>query len=809
MSLVVIPIYSTAATVVLGPADRPPTGQTVSQIMHHHRLRAVFSPPSIFEHLVQEPEALQQVRHLDFLMYAGGPLSGTTGNLLSQMTDVCQFYGQTETGPAQALVPLRADWAYLEWHPLYNAHMEPSVDDAYEMVLYKDPRLQGIRSLSCNFPDVEEWYTNDLFRPHPIKPNLWQFHGRTDDIIVLSNGEKFNPVPSEAIIAGHPDLAAALIVGQGRFQAALLVEPKHGVSLEVLVHNIWLTVERANSQAPGHARITKSMIEVAKPDKPFERAGKGTVIRKSTAEKFLSEIESLYLGAIPRRQANGPSLAVKEDIEAIHEFVRACTDASFPMSNIKNEDDLYVLGLDSLKTIEIIKVLKDGLGAPDMSWLTPQILYTHPSVIELSKTISKHLSPRIASTGEGGYPNFTRETIMTQLVQTFSQDLPLISIVPKTARETSNLNVLLTGSTGSLGTYLLRALLNDHNVSRIYCLNRSAHARQSQAENFAELNFGDGLDSERVDFIKADYGHVNLGLPKEKIEGLSNTVDVIIHNAWKVDFNHSLESFALAHLQGLRTLIDWGINSQRKPHICFISSTSSVGRWTSIYGNETLVPETSINSHEVAQKMGYAESKNVAEHILGVAKERSQVLVSILRVGQIAGPLSTAGIWNRDEWFPSMIKTSKSLHCLPKYIQDIDWIPVDKLATIVTEITSFAVATDISQTYNIVNPSPVSWLSQLDTVKRRLGPDTKVVELHEWIQLLEHLDGNNADTIAMHPSIKILDFYRRFENDMAEASGSGRPKYCTAHGYAASKSMAGLNPVCSSWIETWLNQWGY
>ena len=777
--------------------------------MHHYRLRAVFSPPSIFEHLVQDPEALQQVKNLEFLMYAGGPLSDPAGNLLSQMTDVCQFYGQTETGPAQALVPLRADWAYLEWHPLYGAHMEPSVDDAYEMVLYKDPRLQGIRSLSCNFPDVLEWHTNDLFRAHPIKPNLWQFHGRTDDIIVLSNGEKFNPVPSEAIIAGHSDVAAALIVGQGRFQAALLVEPKHGVKPESLVDSIWLTVEQANSQAPGHARITKSMIEVAKSDKPFARAGKGTVIRKSTAEKFMSEIESLYYGAVPQRQTNGPFLAAKEDIEAIQEFVRACTDLSFPMSNIKNEDDLYVLGLDSLKTIEITKVLKDGLGAPDTSWLTPQTLYTHPTVSELSKTISKNLSPRIGSAEEGKYSNLTRETIMTQLVQDFSQDLPRISILPKTLLKTSKLNVLLTGSTGSLGTYLLRALLRDHNVSTIYCLNRSTHAQQTQDENFAKLNFGDGIDSKRVDFTKADYGHPNFGLPKEKLEALSNTVDVIIHNAWKVDFNHSLESFALAHLQGLRTLIDWSLNSQRKPTICFISSTSSVGRWTSIYGDETLVPETSIDSHEVAQKMGYAESKNVAEHILSVAKERSRVPVSILRVGQIAGPLSTAGVWNRDEWFPSMIETSKSLQCLPNYVQDIDWIPVDKLATIVTEIASFAVATNKSQTYNIVNPAPVPWLSLLDTVKERLGRDTKVIELHEWVQMLEKLDGNDVDTIATHPAIKILDFFRGLESEKAEARGNGRPKYCTAHGIAASRTMAGLNPVCSSWMKTWLNQWGY
>ena len=58
MAMVVLLIYSTTATVVLGPADRPPTGRMVSQIMQLYRLKALFCSPDIFEQLVEEPEAL-------------------------------------------------------------------------------------------------------------------------------------------------------------------------------------------------------------------------------------------------------------------------------------------------------------------------------------------------------------------------------------------------------------------------------------------------------------------------------------------------------------------------------------------------------------------------------------------------------------------------------------------------------------------------------------------------------------------------------------------------------------------------------
>jgi hypothetical protein len=195
-----------------------------------------------------------------------------------------------------------------------------------------------------------------------------------------------------------------------------LVEPKQGVKSEFFVDHVWHTVEHASPQAPGHARFTKLMFKVASPDMPFERAGKGTLYGIQQPRNYIGNIIKLYLGANTQRKANGLALAVKEHIEATHRFIPACTNVSFPMSNIKNDDDLYVLGSDFLKTIEISRVLKDGLGAPVTSWLTSQILYSYPTFSELSKTIDGNLSPDTASAGEGNYPNSTREIMMAKLV---------------------------------------------------------------------------------------------------------------------------------------------------------------------------------------------------------------------------------------------------------------------------------------------------------------------------------------------------------------------------------------------------------
>lgn len=57
-------------------------------------------------------------------------------------------------------------------------------------------------------------------------------------------------------------------------------------------------------------------------------------------------------------------------------------------------------------------------------------------------------------------------------------------------------------------------------------------------------------------------------------------VDIIIHNAWKVNFHHSLASFEQEHIRSVRRFVDWNLVSKKHPHIFYVSSISSVAYWT-------------------------------------------------------------------------------------------------------------------------------------------------------------------------------------------------------------------------------------
>ena len=54
-------------------------------------------------------------------------------------------------------------------------------------------------------------------------------------------------------------------------------------------------VEEANKVAPAFSRIYKEMILIASKDKPFPRAGKGTVMKKAAVVQYQKEIDEMLV----------------------------------------------------------------------------------------------------------------------------------------------------------------------------------------------------------------------------------------------------------------------------------------------------------------------------------------------------------------------------------------------------------------------------------------------------------------------------------------------------------------------------------
>lgn len=84
----------------------------------------------------------------------------------------------------------------------------------------------------------------------------------------------------------------AIVFGNGRLRCGLIVETRD--EAKGVPESVWQMVEKENECVPAHAKIERDMILVAKEEKPFLRAGKGTVARTQRLKEYDSEIEERH-----------------------------------------------------------------------------------------------------------------------------------------------------------------------------------------------------------------------------------------------------------------------------------------------------------------------------------------------------------------------------------------------------------------------------------------------------------------------------------------------------------------------------------
>ncbi|KAL4730981.1 putative NRPS-like protein biosynthetic cluster [Fusarium chlamydosporum] len=657
-----------ATPFAIGP-EQPMTSNLLAEIIGKINPATILLPPSIIEDIASSKRGRELFSHFEAVFFAGAPLAIEVGDSLCRETLVQGLIGSTEAGFISNLVLDKGDdWVWFEWNPAYELDMELSMDEMYEMVIHRGAS-RDFQGIFHTHPDLKEYRTKDLFTPHPSKPGLWRYTGRLDDVIILSNGEKFNPVDMEKVIEGHPLISKALFIGQGRFRAAVLVElvwetGTRSETEEALVEQIWTAVQQANVIAPAYAQVSKRDIIFASPDRPFQITPKGTTNRHSTLATYSDEIETLYSERNAWEKDISSPLTVQD---VAHKVAKVVSELGFSDA-VSPDDNLFTLGMDSLQTFQLVKSLQSflisGMANSETIAISAQDIYANPSVNQISQFLLQSQSDKKA-----------RPQYIT--VDSKSRNFNLLNLVAKYSQGFPTSSVMLTGSTGSLGAYILDELIARKIFVKIYCINRSNEARSRQCLGWEKRHPGVVFDvGHRVEFLQANLSLPQLGLPDSKYAELKKRVGCIIHCSWEVDFNHPLEAFEHTHIQGVRRLVDFSLESSHDAHLHLVSSIATMGAWKTIHG--PCIPEKLQQDPDVVLSQGYAESKFVAESICALASQRSGVPITVHRVGQIAGPRKGSGLWNKKEWLPSLIATSKTLGQIPTSLgsMPIDWIPV-------------------------------------------------------------------------------------------------------------------------------------
>jgi hypothetical protein len=514
-------------TVVLGPF--PPSAEVANAILVHGNVQQSCLAPMILIDLAKDPKYLENLGHLKQITFGGGPCPKAVGDLVSSKTRLLNCLCTTECRvlPVQLCDP--EDWAYISVSPVLGHEYRHFSGDLYEMVIVRKAELEAYQAVFGTFPDLKEFHMGDLYSKHPLKEDLWLYRGRADDIIVFSTGEKLNPLELESIICANPAVGATLITGLGRVQSSLLVEavkpPVGADEKECLIDGIWPSVQAANEKSPSHGRIHRHMILFTSPGKPMLRAGKGTVQRRLTVELYAEEIDALYEESNAElkltHQGNSPS-SFKDAKDMVKQVVASCTDID--VSRVDPSADLFELGLDSLQILLMTREINNALssiGKPPS--MVTRVVYANPSVGALTSAV--------LALFEGKRPPGTAaksDDNLQRIIDSHASNMPVSARKPEESPP-NDFVVLLTGSTGSLGSYILDSLLKGSRVSRVYCLNRGPGSYERQQNSHAAK--GLELPLHKVQFLDGDFSKSYFGLTMLEYIQLLHSVTTIIHNA--------------------------------------------------------------------------------------------------------------------------------------------------------------------------------------------------------------------------------------------------------------------------------------
>lgn len=412
--------------------------------------------------------------------------------------------------------------------------------------------------------------------------------------------------PTQNEVAEHPEIRAALLIGEQREEAALLVEPTSSSDLSAedrrsFVERIWPIIDECNTRCPQHARVSKDRVLVTSAAMPFLRAGNGTVQRQNTLALYEETIDALYENKLSDEGVEpGRCLETARRTDGMTSIVRQIA-RELTGGVLSDTTDFLSAGMDSAQIIRFQRALERELPqVPVTTWM----IYSNPTIEAVAKLFASaatqsSVAPRhddnvsimilsyqaeiqnihngseamLATVHDGWVSEPELDDILTiSDVSSQTTEQPLSEI---TTSQPNNA-VLLTGSTGALGSYILNSLL-EGGTRRVYCFNRSADPQILQTVRNQRRGLPSKFLDSRVTFLTGNLALPYFGLPKSQYRDLQRSVTHIIHNAWPVDFNKPLQSYVKS-LDGVVNLVRFCHHSPRDVTLQFVSSITSVAR---------------------------------------------------------------------------------------------------------------------------------------------------------------------------------------------------------------------------------------
>src|ERR687897_1095136 len=205
--------------------------------------------------------------------------------------------------------------------------------------------------------------------------------------------------------------------------------------------------------------------------------------------------------------------------------------------------------------------------------------------------------------------------------------------------------VFLTGATGSIGAFLLDALLS-RTEAQIHCLVRPRKAVDADPAapvraNLQRYGLWQPGRAERIVPVVGDLSKPLLGMAEEGFHALARSLDLVVHNGAAVNLIYPYAGLKPANVNGTREVLRLACLYKTKP-VHYVSTNGIFPP-----GTPLCEEDVDLDTLAEAREDGYGQSKWVAEKLVWEAARRG-LPVAVYRPGNISGHSVTGASNPRD-----------------------------------------------------------------------------------------------------------------------------------------------------------------
>jgi amino acid adenylation domain-containing protein len=717
--------------------------EKIIRIMEQENVTRSFLIPTWIEHIALQDKLLNaDLSSLRILGTGGETLKPyILENLLSKYSNlkVLNLYGPTETTMFTtckdvSVYEIKNNYTSIG-KPIYGSHLlvvnsnleVMPIDATGELVIYEDENsIQNIAKGYLNLPEttqskfvkiispfsgklVKAYRTGDIAKVN--KQLEIEFIGRDDDVVKVNGGYlvALNEVENRIQkLLGNNFEVYPIAIPHKNTKAIFLFLTKKEKNITLYHIKNYINSNISFYMKP------KKIIELEE----FPRNSSGKINRKELEKIAFEYIEENKNKYIP------PKTEVEIDI---YNYVKELIGTDeFSITDDFIED----LGIDSLSLTAIYTYLEKYN-------ILIQDIYNNSNIKDLANFIENNSCHDVK-------PDVTN-----------IDNIKILNNVEKFDLTT----ILITGVTGFLGIHLLRDLLLNDKVEKIYCMIRNQINLNGKKRLLKMIDFYFNSDEnllqlidKKVIIFNGDMTKDNFGLDKKSYLEIKQDVTTVINSAANVKHFAKPDQIYKDNVQSVNNLIAFCDNSISLAHISTLSIAGFRGESTEnkIFDENTLFINQDFNNNPYLVTKFEAEKK-----ILDASNNGLNAV--IFRLGNIM-PRVSDGVFQENASQNVFLSSIKAIFDSKVVAKDLlglklEFSPVDECSYIILKLLENGSPNSI---YHILNNKEISIL-ELKTLLKFLNCDILDVDLKTFIDEMnkntdeytkEYILSNNLNTYS-------------------------------------------------------------